>query len=63
MDLYPGHIACDSDSKSEIVVPVINDGKVVAIVDIDCVFENGFDGEDRVELENLAALIARSCNW
>ena len=63
VDQYPGHIACDSDSKSEIVVPIINDGKVVAVVDIDCVFEDSFDGEDRAGLEELAALIARNCNW
>ena len=63
VDRYPGHIACDSDSKSEIVVPVISDGNVVAIIDIDCVLEDSFDEEDRVGLENLAVLIARSCNW
>jgi L-methionine (R)-S-oxide reductase len=65
---FPGHIACDGDSKSEIVVPIVvaqDDGskKLVAIIDIDCAELNGFDEVDKVHLEQLAALLASSCDW
>lgn len=69
VDKFPGHIACDGDSKSEIVVPILADTdgsgvkKVVAIVDIDCAVENGFDELDRKYLEELAVLLGRSCDW
>ncbi|MCJ1386184.1 hypothetical protein MMC17_009310 [Xylographa soralifera] len=63
VEAFPGHIACDGDSKSEIVVPVKVDGKLVAIIDIDCAVINGFDEEDRKGLEELADLLSRSCNW
>ncbi|TKA35585.1 hypothetical protein B0A54_13172 [Friedmanniomyces endolithicus] len=63
VERFPGHIACDGDSKSEIVVPVIQDGKVVAIIDIDCAVVNGFDEEDRQYLQQLAELLAKSCDW
>ncbi|KAM0076023.1 hypothetical protein ACKRZS_012014 [Fusarium odoratissimum] len=65
---FPGHIACDGDSKSEIVVPIVvaqDDGskKLVAIIDIDCAELNGFDEVDKAHLEQLAALLAKSCDW
>ncbi|RFN43138.1 gaf protein [Fusarium flagelliforme] len=65
---FPGHIACDGDSKSEIVVPILvaqDDGskKLVAIIDIDCAELNGFDEVDKKHLEQLAALLATSCDW
>jgi len=60
---FPGHIACDGDSKSEIVVPVLVEGKVVAIIDIDCAQLQGFDEADRKELEKFAGLLARACDW
>lgn len=67
---FPGHIACDSESKSEIVVPITvddpnNEGgrKVVAIIDVDCAVENGFDEVDAKYLGELAELLARSCDW
>ena len=60
---FPGHIACDGDSKSEIVVPVLASGKVVAIIDIDCAQLQGFDQVDRKELEKFASLLARACDW
>lgn len=69
VDLFPGHIACDGDSKSEIVVPILSgDGgagtqKVVAIIDVDCAALNGFDEVDKKYLERLAALISKSCDW
>ncbi|CAK7204089.1 hypothetical protein SEUCBS139899_006842 [Sporothrix eucalyptigena] len=61
---FPGHIACDSASRSEIVVPIVTDeGKLVAIIDIDCAVVNGFDEVDQKYLEQLAALVAKSCDW
>ncbi|MCJ1396285.1 hypothetical protein MMC18_009174 [Xylographa bjoerkii] len=63
VDAFPGHIACDGDSRSEIVVPVKVDGRVVAIIDVDCVVLNGFDAEDRKGLEELADLLSKNCDW
>ncbi|KAF3047088.1 hypothetical protein E8E12_011126 [Didymella heteroderae] len=63
VEKFPGHIACDGASKSEVVVPIIKEGKVVAIIDIDCAEENGFDEEDQKALEELAALLAESCDF
>lgn len=60
---FPGHIACDGDSKSEIVVPVVVEGKVVAIIDVDCAELNGFDEVDRKFLEKLAELLGVACDW
>ncbi|KAF4554865.1 Free methionine-R-sulfoxide reductase [Elsinoe fawcettii] len=60
---FPGHIACDGDSRSEIVVPVKQDGKVVAIIDIDCALTSGFDQEDQRYLEQLASLLAEACDF
>lgn len=53
VDVFPGHIACSSDSKSEIVVPVIKDEKVVAVLDIDSDSLNSFDKVDACYLEKL----------
>ncbi|TKX20576.1 free methionine-R-sulfoxide reductase [Elsinoe australis] len=63
VDEFPGHIACDGDSQSEIVVPIVQAGKVVAIIDIDCATKNGFDAEDQHYLEELAILLAESCEF
>ncbi|KAJ5280559.1 hypothetical protein N7478_005931 [Penicillium angulare] len=60
---FPGHIACDADSRSEIVVPIIVRGETVAIIDIDCALPSGFDDEDKKHLEKLAKLLADSCDW
>ncbi|KAL5396595.1 hypothetical protein PMIN04_007334 [Paraphaeosphaeria minitans] len=87
VEKFPGHIACDGASKSEVVVPIVKDGKVstaslaashnrqtllgatltqeqtVAIIDIDCAELNGFNDEDQVALEELARLLAESCDF
>jgi L-methionine (R)-S-oxide reductase len=60
---FPGHIACDADSRSEIVVPIIIRGETVAIIDIDCTMPSGFDEEDQKYLEKLAELLAECCDW
>ncbi|KAI4852042.1 GAF domain-like protein [Aureobasidium sp. EXF-8845] len=63
VEKFPGHIACDAASASEIVVPILQDGKVVAIIDVDCAVQDGFDDEDKKYLEELAELIAESCDF
>ena len=51
---FPGHIACDSRSNSEIVVPVLNaEGQLIAVLDVDSVDIGSFDETDRVALETL----------
>ena len=55
---FPGHIACDSETNSELVVPVIRSGDVVAVIDLDSPLKARFDGEDREGIETLAAVIA-----
>ena len=57
VEQFPGHIACSSDSRSEIVVPVIRDGKVVAVLDIDSDKLNAFDETDAEYLERLCKQI------
>ncbi|KAJ6206269.1 GAF domain-like protein [Bipolaris maydis] len=63
VEKFPGHIACDGASRSEIVVPIVKDGKVVAIIDIDCAELNGFTTQDQEALEELAQLLAESCDF
>jgi len=55
---FPGHIACDADSRSELVVPVLRDGRVVAVIDLDSPLPARFDAEDAAGVEALAALVA-----
>ena len=57
VDKFPGHIACSSASRSEIVVPVIREGEVVAVLDIDSEKLGTFDGTDRLWLEKIAELL------
>ena len=55
---FPGHIACDAASRSELVVPVLREGAVIAVIDLDSPREGRFDDEDRAGFEALAALLA-----
>jgi L-methionine (R)-S-oxide reductase len=55
---FPGHIACDSRSRSEIVVPLINrQGRITGVLDIDSRLKNNFDTTDGQELEKICNLI------
>lgn len=54
VDLFPGHIACSSLSKSEIVVPVIKDDNVIAVLDVDSDKLNDFSETDKIYLEQIA---------
>lgn len=62
VDAFPGHIACSSDSRSEIVVPVFSkDGdEVTAVLDIDSIETATFDDTDREWLEKIASLIQKT---
>lgn len=55
---FPGHIACDAASRSELVVPIVRGGAVMAVIDLDSPREGRFDAKDRVGIETLAALLA-----
>lgn len=58
--LFPGHIACDAASRSEIVVPLIQDGRLLGVLDIDSPVANRFSEADRVLCEAAATLLVRS---
>jgi GAF domain-containing protein len=55
---FAGHIACDAASRSELVVPVLRDGGVIAVIDLDAPREGRFDADDQVGIEALAALVS-----
>lgn len=56
VDSFPGHIACSSASKSEIVVPLIKNGQVIGVLDVDSDVLNDFDTTDSIYLNEL-------CGW
>ena len=58
VEQFPGHIACSADSQSEIVVPVLKNGQVVAVLDVDSDQLNDFDATDQQALEQLMQLAA-----
>lgn len=60
---FPGHIACDSASNSEVVVPVRRDGEVVAVIDIDSPMFGRFSSEDAEGLEKIADLLGSRVVW
>lgn len=57
VDAFPGHIACSSLTKSEIVVPVIKNNEVIAVLDIDSEKASNFDETDKEFLEKLVVLL------
>ena len=57
---FAGHIACSSESNSEIVVPIWQDGKVIAVLDIDSKDYNTFDETDKIYLEQIAKIISKT---
>ncbi|OYY89883.1 MAG: hypothetical protein B7Y45_09975 [Sphingomonas sp. 28-66-16] len=58
VETFPGHIACDADSRSELVVPIIRAGALIGVLDLDSPKAARFDGEDAAGVEALAALLA-----
>ncbi|KAI0690430.1 GAF domain-like protein [Cytidiella melzeri] len=68
VEAYPGHIACDGETKSEIVCPLIvrvsdHETMTVGVFDLDCLAPSGFSEEDKVGLEKIARLVANACDW
>jgi GAF domain-containing protein len=57
---FPGHIACDSASNSEIVVPLMKDGRLIGVLDLDSPLPARFDQQDARGLENLARILLAS---
>lgn len=60
VDAFPGHIACDADSRSELVVPIWNNGSVIAVLDLDSPLPNRFDADDEAGMVKLIGAIANS---
>ena len=57
---FPGHIACDAASRSEIVVPLVRNGRLIGVLDIDSPVPNRFSDSDRILCEAAAKLLMRS---
>ena len=60
VELFPGHIACSSDSRSEIVVPIMVNGEVYGVLDIDSDELATFDNTDRIYLEKMMSILAEA---
>ncbi|CAL1706235.1 unnamed protein product [Somion occarium] len=68
VEAYPGHIACDGQTKSEIVCPLIlrrqgENNVVVGVLDLDCLAPGGFDEHDVKGLNRIADLVVNACDW
>lgn len=57
VEKFPGHIACSSLSKSEIVIPVVNNNIVVAVLDVDSIIYDQFDETDKKYIEQIVSLL------
>ena len=57
---FPGHIACDAASASELVVPIVRDGELLAVLDLDSPTRARFDAEDEAGCVKLAAILAKA---
>jgi GAF domain-containing protein len=60
---FPGHIACDSASRSELVVPLIKDGNVLGVLDLDSPYESRFDEDDREGCEKLVQIYLNASDF
>ena len=56
VDAFPGHIACDSASRSELVVPLVKDGALIGVLDLDSPLLARFDADDQAGLEAIATV-------
>ncbi|WP_316737171.1 GAF domain-containing protein [Pedobacter aquatilis] len=59
VDEFPGHIACASASKSEIVLPLIKDGAVIGVLDVDSEYLNHFDEVDSIYLQEVISILLK----
>ena len=60
---FPGHIACDAASRSEIVVPILENGVLRGVLDVDAPEPARFDGEDRAGLERYVEVLVPRIDW
>jgi len=60
---FPGHIACDSASNSEIVLPICKNGNIVGVLDIDSPMVARFDEEDSEGLQKLVEILEKACEF
>jgi L-methionine (R)-S-oxide reductase len=63
VNAFPGHIACDAASRSEIVVPIVVHGALAGVLDVDAPETNRFDDEDRAGLEAVVAALEPRVEW
>jgi L-methionine (R)-S-oxide reductase len=63
VERFPGHIACDAASRSEIVVPLLWEGRIVGVLDVDAPLVGRFDDDDRAGLESIAAVLQPRVAW
>ncbi|UOF00754.1 GAF domain-containing protein [Bdellovibrio reynosensis] len=63
VDEFPGHIVCDSNSKSELVIPIIMNDKVLGVLDIDAPVLNRFDEVDQKHLEEIVKTLIQKTEW
>ena len=60
---FPGHIACDSASNAEIVLPIHQNGQVIGVLDIDSPVYNRFDETDKAGLQTLVMILENTCRF
>lgn len=60
---FPGYIACDASTQSEIVIPIHADGNVAAVLDIDSQYKNRFDKTDEDGLTAFVKVLEKNCDW
>lgn len=63
VDKFPGHIACDSASRSEIVIPMVHEDRLLGVLDIDSPELNRFDETDAMGLEAIVRALVANTNW
>jgi L-methionine (R)-S-oxide reductase len=63
VETFPGHIACDARSRSEIVIPLIKDGILIGVLDVDSPIAGRFDSTDQKGLEKISKHLVEKTNW
>lgn len=63
VNLFPGHIACDAQSKSELVIPIIKDEKVYGVLDLDSPIKNRFTELEKKYFEKLVEVLNENIDW
>jgi GAF domain-containing protein len=63
VNAFPGHIACDAASRSEIVVPILQGGALLGVLDVDSPEKGRFDDEDRAGLEEFVRVLTPRVDW